>query len=67
MDKLVVNRAGVGALAVAGVLSLMLSHAAPAGAQAKNDYNGIRVCTPEEVNYIETFNDPAANGAPSSQ
>lgn len=66
MDKLVVNRAGVGALAVAGVLSLMLSHAAPAGAQAKNDYNGIRVCTPEEVNYIETFNDPAANGAPSS-
>lgn len=44
-------------------LSLGVASSPYAGAQSTNpdDYNGIRVCTPDEVEYLRTRNDPTAD------
>lgn len=54
------------ALALACMVGISGVAVSPAQATPNKDYNGIRLCTPAEINYIETLNDPNRSAEDSS-
>ena len=60
------KRRRVGAWLLAVCVAIGSQPVAQAQSDPKNDYNGIRVCTPDEVRFIETINDPTESPSADS-